>query len=139
MIKIFVYGTLREGMYNYNIYLKGRAKMLQKAYVKGELYQIEGVRYPALITGDDIIAGEIMELQDEQVLAEIDNMEGYRYAGHPENEYERICMAIYDANRKIIDHLPVYFYNDKNDTYKKRLKDKIQIGDYVAFMEQSKQ
>lgn len=137
MVKIFVYGSLREGMYNYDIYLKGKVLKIQRAYVKGELYQLKDVRYPALLAGDTYITGEIMELKDTQILTELDAMEGFIDEGNPENEYHRKLCDIYDEDKQVIERLPVYFYNDENPQFRKRLKAKIQSGDYVAFIKNS--
>lgn len=136
MTKIFVYGTLREGMYNYELYLKGRVTNIQEAYVKGELYQLKGVRYPALLAGEEYITGEIMEIQDEHILKELDEMEGFICTGHPDNEYDRIHMDIYDKQHQKIDYLPVYFYNHKNEQRKALIQNRITSNDFVRFMKE---
>lgn len=136
MTRIFVYGTLREGMYNYDIYLKGKTSNIQKAYVKGELYQLEGVAYPALLDGDAYITGEIMELQDKELLLALDQMEGFIEDGHIDNEYDRKLMDIYDENEQCIDQLPVYFYNCRKEENRKRLGKRILSNDYVLFVQE---
>ena len=35
--KIFVYGTLRKGMYNYDLYLKDEDSFRQYGYIKGKM------------------------------------------------------------------------------------------------------
>ena len=46
--KIFVYGTLRKGMYNYDLYLKDEDSFRQYGYIKGSLMTIRGKAYPAI-------------------------------------------------------------------------------------------
>ena len=75
MATIFVYGTLLEGCRNYDRLLKGRVRSIQTAYVKGTLYSLKGVDYPALVDGDSFIRGEQMEVADD-VLPLLDELEG---------------------------------------------------------------
>lgn len=66
MERIFVYGSLREGMYNYDLYLKSENTFRRYAYVKGTLFTIQSKPYPALLLeGDDMIIGEIHEVSDQ--------------------------------------------------------------------------
>ena len=39
-MKLFVYGSLRMGLYNYELYLKGKSQFLGYGYVIGELYSL---------------------------------------------------------------------------------------------------
>ena len=60
MKKIFVYGALRTDMYNYKKYLQKKIIRSELAYVKGSLHEVKGMVYPALVAGEDMVAGEIM-------------------------------------------------------------------------------
>ena len=105
MKRIFVYGTLRTDMYNYEKYLKDKIIQSELAYVKGSLHEIKGVIYPALIEGDDMIAGEIMEVDDDQIFDELDELEGYLGELHMDNElivYLFICTISVMKNRKTV-------------------------------------
>lgn len=136
MARIFVYGTLREGMYNYEKYLQGRVNSCTFGYVKGNLYQIKGVVYPALIEGNGRVLGEIMEIEGEEILKELDELETYLGEGNPDNEYDKVWMEIEDAQGNMIDHLPVYVFNMRNPKHQDILGAQIISGDYVAFMKE---
>jgi len=74
--KIFVYGTLMKGFYNYKRYLEGRISRIIPGRTHGLLYHLpEG--YPALLEGNESIEGEIMEPVDENLLKTLDRLEGY--------------------------------------------------------------
>lgn len=134
MKRIFVYGTLRTDMYNYEKYLKDKIIQSELAYVKGSLHEIKGVIYPALIEGNEMIAGEIMEVDDDEIFHELDELEGYLGEQHIDNEYDKVICPIYDDRGNVIDHLPVYMYNIRNEKQKNRLSSRIMECDYVAFM-----
>lgn len=135
MKKMFVYGTLRVGMYNYEKYYKEHGCFLGNAYVKGRLHAIKGKVYPALVEGERMILGEIHEVPDE-VQNAVDLMEGFFGEGNIENEYDKIVSNIYDEDGNVIDHLPVYFYNVKNAGNKELLGDIILCNDYVAYLQE---
>ncbi len=135
MKKVFVYGTLRKGMYNFDKYYKAHDSFRDFGYVKGTLYTIKGKEYPALIPGNEIILGEIHHVPDE-VQAEVDLMECYFGEGNPENEYDKILCEIYDAHGKMIDHLPVYFYNLRKPENRAALGEVITCNDYVAYVKE---
>ena len=42
MVRVFVYGTLRKGMYNHDIYLRERSVYCGDGYIKGSLMTIAG-------------------------------------------------------------------------------------------------
>lgn len=134
MKKMFVYGTLRVGMYNYEKYYQGHDSFRGYGYVKGTLHTLKGKKYPALAPGERMILGEIHEVPDE-VQDEVDLMESFFGEGNPENEYDKIISVIYDDSGKVLDYLPVYFYNIKNPENKKLLGNIIMCNDYVAYME----
>lgn len=121
-------------MYNYEKYLKDKIIQSELAYVKGSLHEIKGVVYPALIDGEDMIAGEIMEVDDDHIFDELDALEGYLGDMHIDNEYDKVIRSIYDDQGNEIDCLPVYVYNMRNEHQKNRLSSRIIEGDYVAFM-----
>ena len=110
MSKIFVYGTLLTGCRNYERYLKDHVFSVQEAYVKGVLYTIKGKDYPALLQGDRLIRGEILDI-DPSLLPILDDLEGYYGENDPRNEYIKIESTIYDQSKRILACLPVYFYN----------------------------
>lgn len=131
--RIFVYGTLRVGMYNYDLYLKAHDTYVCDAYVKGQLHTIQGVLYPALVKGNEMIIGEIHEV-DNLALEAVDKMENYYGEGHIDNEYDKILLDILDENKKVIEQLPVYFYNLRNEKNQSLLGDIIKENDYVTYI-----
>lgn len=132
MKRMFVYGTLRVGMYNYERYYKDYDSFRGNAYVKGELRTIRGKLYPALIPGENMVLGEIHEVPDD-IQDAVDLMEGFLGEGRPENEYDKIISTIYDAQGKAIACLPVYFYNLRNPKNRELLGDVITCSDYVTY------
>lgn len=128
---IFVYGTLRSDMYNYNRYLKGKVLHSQKAYVKGHLHELKDVNYPALLDGEQWIVGEIMELDDTFSFEVLDALEGYIAEQHIDNEYDKVCMDIYDETFHKIDQLMVYRYNVRTMQRKSNVANRIVSNDYV--------
>ncbi len=135
MKKMFVYGTLRTGMYNYEKYYKEHDSFRGYGYVKGQLHTIRGKVYPALTEGESMILGEIHEVPDK-VQDEVDLMEGFLGEGRLENEYDKIVSIIYDAGGEAIDRLPVYFYNLRNPENSRLLGDVIRCNDYVKYLQE---
>lgn len=130
MKQIFVYGSLRKGMYNYERYLKGKSRFIAKGYVKGTLYTLKDVSYPALIDGNDKVVGEIYEVT-EDVLAEIDALEGCQLTSF--GEYKKQQKTIYVQNKQCL--LDVYSYNLNYKNNRERLNAVISHGDYVRHMQ----
>ena len=137
MKKMFVYGTLRMGMYNYEKYYRGHCLFRGNGYVKGQLYTIRGKRYPALIQGGRMIKGEMYEIPDRLQDA-VDLMEGFLGEGNIENEYDKIVSEIYNADGRMIACMPVYFYNVRNLKNKELLGDMIVCNDYVKYLSENK-
>lgn len=135
MSQIFVYGTLLKGMYNYEIYCSEENSYRKKAYVDGLLYSLKGKRYPALLAGEERIAGEIHEVSEE-ALKRIDEMENYFGEGHPDNEYDKKIVTAHDEEGNVLGEFPVYFYNIRNEKNKALLDQKITCNDYREYVEQ---
>ena len=128
--RIFVYGTLRLGMYNYDLYLRDEDSFRSYAYIKGSLMTILTKVYPAYLTeGHHMILGEIHEV-DEETLKKIDKMEGYKGYNCIDNEYNKEICPIYDDQGHEIEKLPVYVYNMDNEDNVLSLG--LKIGDIVA-------
>lgn len=137
--KIFVYGTLRKGMYNYDLYLRDENSFRSYAYIKGSLLTVENRQYPAYLQeGQDMIVGEIHEIRDETMKV-IDELEGFRSEGHLQNEYDKVVCDIYDEAGHVIDHLPVYVWNQDNINRNHRLGEDIPSHDYVQYIQQKKE
>ncbi|MBP1890338.1 gamma-glutamylcyclotransferase (GGCT)/AIG2-like uncharacterized protein YtfP [Clostridium moniliforme] len=113
--KVFVYGSLRSGMFNYDKLLKGKVKGLKLGKINGELFHIENKGYPAVVCGNKEIVGELMEFKDfNRTLSELDELEGYIY-GDKNSEYirEEIEVSLEDGTKE-----KAYFY--KYNKFSKR-------------------
>ena len=65
-INIFVYGSLREGFYNYDKYLKGKITSIRQAKIDNmNIYHMPYKGYPAMFNGDRTVYGEIVEIIPE--------------------------------------------------------------------------
>lgn len=137
MEKIFVYGTLRKGMYDYDQYLRDEQSFRDYAYIKGSLMTITGVDTPAYLDeGQDMILGEIHEVSDEALQA-IDLLKGYINEGNPKNKFDKKVCPVYDEKRNIIDYALVYIYNMENPLNIDLLGDDIEGHDYVKYIQES--
>lgn len=131
--KIFVYGTLRKGMYNYDMYLKDEDSFRGFGYVEGSLFTIIGSDYPAFLQeGHDMILGEIHEI-DEKTAVLIDDLEGYRGEDDKNNEYNKVICDIYNENQEVIDQIPVYVFNMEKHSNVRLLGEFIKCCDYVRY------
>lgn len=114
--KIFVYGSLREGFFNYDKYLSGKVSNITLATVKGKLYHMPHKGYPALLDGEDVVIGEIMEMKDfyKDIIA-MDEMEGYVSAEDTSlNEYTRTVMIVKNLETNQEESVYVYKYEEFN-------------------------
>lgn len=93
--KLFVYGSLMEGFFNYDKSLVGQLKSRAPAKTRGILYHQTEKGYPALIDGDGWVYGEIIELSDfSERIGPLDEIENYTSPGAPGNEYERVILPV---------------------------------------------
>jgi gamma-glutamylcyclotransferase (GGCT)/AIG2-like uncharacterized protein YtfP len=92
---LFVYGSLLEGFFNYEKTLVGCVVSRRDATVRGTLYHQTAKGYPALVSGDRWVCGELLGLSDlEDRLPQLDEVEGFLGEGQ-ENEYDRIVTDVY--------------------------------------------
>ncbi len=114
--KVFVYGSLRNGFFNYDKYLTNKVEESYLGKVKGKLYHMPHKGYPALLDGEDDVTGEIMSLKDfHKDIIPIDEMEGYFGQNSSKNEYNRVIMDVENLETNSIEQCYVYKYalNDK--------------------------
>ena len=94
--KIFVYGSLMQGMENHFL-LAPYVKTVNPATVRGRLLELTGEGYPMLFSGDEIVHGELVHLTDvATALALLDPLEGFVGPGDLRNYYERCLVAVTD-------------------------------------------
>lgn len=133
--KIFVYGSLRTGFFNYDKYLKGNVLNCEAAKIKGKLFHMPNKGYPAVLDGDDYIYGEVMTVDNyEEVMVAMDEMEGYHGENSADNEYTRTVMDVEIVETCTIEKCYVYKYglNDEDEFNKHKIY--ISHGDWKNFM-----
>ncbi|MEU0374394.1 gamma-glutamylcyclotransferase family protein [Streptomyces sp. NPDC006283] len=99
-LPFFVYGTLRPGERNHDLFLRGRTTAERPAVLPGaRLY--EGPGYPYAVDdpgGPVAVTGEAVTATPEEyrrLLSALDQLEEYTgRPGHPDNLYERVVRDI---------------------------------------------
>ena len=118
-INLFVYGSLREGFFNYEKYLKGNVAETAPARLTNmKLYHMPYKGYPAIMFGKDTVMGEIMILHEEiyeETMRAMDEMEGFISEGNPENEYHKVVLEAENLETNEKEPCFVYFYNKEKD------------------------
>ncbi|MEV6505850.1 gamma-glutamylcyclotransferase family protein [Streptomyces sp. NPDC051642] len=91
-LPFFVYGTLRPGQPNHDLFLRGRTESEEPGRLHGTaLYDGPGYPYAVEAPGS-VIVGELVTARPEaypQLLRELDRLEDYA-PGDPANLYERV-------------------------------------------------
>ena len=132
--KIFVYGSLRSDMFNYDKLLKGKVSKVYKGAVYGSLFHIENKGYPAVIPGSSVIKGEIMELINfEKSLVELDDLENYTEDNNLNCEYLRKVVDVELENGEI-EKAYYYEYNPKADINGEDRLISVAHGDWKKYM-----
>jgi len=96
-IPVFVYGSLRKGMHLHSY--MGKSKLVGFGYVDGYTLHSLG-SFPGINAGepDNRLYGELYMVNDE-VLADLDHIEGYRADEQAYNFYNRVKeTAVIDGN-----------------------------------------
>jgi len=128
--KVFVYGTLMKNFCNYKRYIEGRISRITPGKTYGLLYHLpEG--YPALLEGNEIVEGEIIEPVDERLLKSLDRLEDY-VEGRSGNLYERKIKEILTEDGEKVTCW-IYIYTDER--YAKESGILIPDGNWRKFME----
>ncbi|WP_244217688.1 gamma-glutamylcyclotransferase family protein [Streptomyces carpinensis] len=91
-LPFFVYGTLRPGERNHDVFLRGRTRAVQPARLTGAvLYEGPGFPY-AVVEPGGVVLGELVTARPEkyeELVTALDRLEEY-VAGDPRSLYERI-------------------------------------------------
>ena len=118
-INLFVYGSLREGFFNYKKYLDGKVIVKKDAKLENmKLYHLPYKGYPAVTFGKDTVYGEIMVLSEEhyeETVGAVDKMEGFISENKPENEYDKVILEVENLHTNEKEKCFVYFYNKDRD------------------------
>ena len=114
--RLFVYGSLMEGFFNYDKALKGYVISRIYGKVKGLLYHQIRKGYPAIVSGERWVSGEYLELRDfDERLFLCDKIEEYFGTNRPENYYERrICEVKFKNGETSLAWIYWYIRNDLN-------------------------
>ncbi|MGW7818161.1 gamma-glutamylcyclotransferase family protein [Streptomyces puniciscabiei] len=95
-LPFFVYGTLRPGEANHDLFLRGRTATEEPARLPGAaLYEGPGYPYAVERPGGEI-RGELITARPEsytELLAALDHLEEYA-PGDPRNLYERVARDV---------------------------------------------
>ncbi|NEP12583.1 MAG: gamma-glutamylcyclotransferase [Symploca sp. SIO2C1] len=98
--RVFVYGTLKPGEVNYNLYCAGKVVEAKKAIAFGELFALP-LGYPAMIPGENPVQGFLLTFADPAMLSVLDTLEDYDpYRVPAENEYNRYQIEVYNLARE---------------------------------------
>lgn len=137
-INVFVYGSLREGFFNYDKYLKGKVNSIKPAKIHNVLlYHMPYKGYPAIMHGKGTVYGEIMEITPEIydiTMKAMDEMEGFISENNPKNEYDKILMEIENLDSDSTEKCYVYFYNKDIDPKFNDESVFVSHGDWVKHM-----
>lgn len=135
-MKIFVYGSLREGFFNFDKYINTAAKKIQLGEVNGRLYAIKGKDYPALLEENGTVKGEIITLENCDMEA-MDAMENYFGENNPDNEYNKVSKEVKNLETGEIEILDVYVYNETNPEFSYENLIPVLSGDWKEFKEKN--
>ncbi|MBF0266559.1 MAG: gamma-glutamylcyclotransferase [Gammaproteobacteria bacterium] len=129
---IFIYGTLLKGMSRNHVL--EQSEFVGYAITRGLIYDLGS--YPALTAGDNTVCGELYEVTDE-VLATLDNIEGY-YEAEPENSlYIREEISISSLNDG--QEYTALTYRYPHEIEQERLINQVDYRSYLLSLEDNGQ
>jgi gamma-glutamylcyclotransferase (GGCT)/AIG2-like uncharacterized protein YtfP len=135
--RLFVYGSLMEGFFNYEKTFSGSVLSRTPARVRGILYHQTRKGYPAMIPGANWVQGEFLELDDFcRLLAVSDDLENY-HEGTADNEYERRLSAVELLPQRIPAFAYIYWYARNDLGTGENPVELIPSGDWRGYMTHS--
>ena len=132
-MKLFVYGTLREGCKANDTFLKDFIIKKEQGYVKGSLHNLTNRSFPALIDGDQMIVGDVYTLSDDFDFTLMDEYELYYGEGNKNNLYNRVLIDVYDEQCNFKESASAYMYNLKREHSIDELGPIIKSNDFFFF------
>jgi gamma-glutamylcyclotransferase (GGCT)/AIG2-like uncharacterized protein YtfP len=128
-MKLFVYGTLRQGGANHH-YLEHASLLEGHCWVFGEMHDT-GLGYPVLKENKKRrVWGELYEVSTQQ-LSQIDQLEEYSPFSES-NEYERVILQVYSEKRRVNAY--VYLAGDQL----LQCEEPIESGDWLRYVKKNK-
>lgn len=108
-LKIFVYGTLQPGERYHEEFCRGALLAVFPAKVRGRLFDLPALGYPALAAGNDWVPGYLLELKpDEDLLVRLDELEGVDESSPEDCEYQRVTIEAYSSDDEVLGIAWVY-------------------------------
>ena len=104
-MRVFVYGTLRDGEGNHRL-LENSEFLRDEVLIGFDMFNVGG--FPAVIEGDGYVVGEVYEV-DEQTLKSLHRLEGYM-EDNPDNS-----MYIPKDVDTDVDSIMIYLWNYKTE------------------------
>ncbi|WP_328871193.1 gamma-glutamylcyclotransferase [Streptomyces sp. NBC_00287] len=102
-LPFFVYGTLRPGEPNHDVFLRGRTLKEEPATLNGALLY-DGPGYPYVVEEPGArVRGELITARPEEyadLLRALDRLEDYA-PGDPRNLYERVEREVLTGSRRV--------------------------------------
>ncbi|MFE7772728.1 gamma-glutamylcyclotransferase family protein [Streptomyces sp. NPDC057445] len=98
-LPFFVYGTLRPGEHNHDLFLRGRTSAEETARLPGAVLY-EGPGYPYAVEGEGTVIGEVVTAgpgRYRELIAVLDHLEEYFGPGDPRNLYVRVARDVHTA------------------------------------------
>lgn len=130
-MKLFVYGSLRQGSPQFATMLAGNILNSEQAFVKGKLYTLKDKFFPALINGKRLIVGEVFDIADDFDFTVIDEYENYKANDKTNNYYNKELVKVYDAQGAYKFDAFAYTYNLLRPDSEKELGYLIESNDYL--------
>jgi gamma-glutamylcyclotransferase (GGCT)/AIG2-like uncharacterized protein YtfP len=133
--RIFVYGSLMEGFFNYEKTFLGHVLTRTPARVRGVLYHQTRKGYPAMIPGEGWVKGELLELEDfPRLIVVSDGIENY-FGRSGDNEYERRISPVELSPQETAAFAYVYWYARGDLGTMENPVEIIPSGDWRSYME----
>lgn len=112
-VKVFVYGTLKPGEFNYQRYCAGKVVEEIKAIAFGQLYNLS-CGYPGMTLGEGKVQGYLLTFNDPAILSCLDELEDYKPNRMPEaNEYNRQLIEVYDQSAQSLGFVWAYLMSSE--------------------------
>lgn len=131
--KLFVYGTLLEGLENYKKFLQPCNPKAYSARSKGIMYYLPSDDYPVVLEGEGEIKGTLYEADDlSMALTQIDDIQ--KYTGvESQNHLIRVIRDVenLETGEKIKAHM--YMWPPCKTEWIKKNAAIIPTGDWVGF------